>query len=238
MSVSAALPRSDRHRRRGRPRAGVGLEAFVNISQLTVSQMSLLCDDRLARNSAMHWLGRAGAELVRDCPWSASAPPSSSSTSFFSPMGRRVDRQGFGTIRLPFGDARTSPIDTQGRRGGHRGRPGTSGWPSREGHRIDRAEVGRHAGRGGGVLRGPRPDHHLRGRAVRWWCDRELRSHGLPGHVFGHVRTMAKLHADNRYDRLTHDFEAITEQARDEYPGVRRETPRDVRLKQTGPFIP
>lgn len=36
-----------------------------------------------------------------------------------------------------------------------------------------------------------------------------LRSRGLPDHVFGHVRTMAGLHADNRYDRLTRDFEAI-----------------------------
>ena len=24
-----------------------------------------------------------------------------------------------------------------------------------------------------------------------------------------HIKTMAQLHADNRYDRLTHDFEAI-----------------------------
>ena len=36
------------------------------------------------------------------------------------------------------------------------------------------------------------------------------RSRDLLGHVFDHVRTMAKLHADNRYDRLTHNFEAVT----------------------------
>ena len=28
-------------------------------------------------------------------------------------------------------------------------------------------------------------------------------------HVASHIKTMAQLHADNRYDRLTHDFEAI-----------------------------
>jgi NAD(P)H dehydrogenase (quinone) len=42
------------------------------------------------------------------------------------------------------------------------------------------------------------------------WRDQELRSRGLPDHVFDHLLTMAELHADNRYDRLTHDFETIT----------------------------
>jgi NAD(P)H dehydrogenase (quinone) len=32
----------------------------------------------------------------------------------------------------------------------------------------------------------------------------------LPEHLSGHLLTMAKLHADNRYDRLTHDVEAVT----------------------------
>jgi hypothetical protein len=32
---------------------------------------------------------------------------------------------------------------------------------------------------------------------------------GLPEHVASHMKTMAQLHADNRYDRLTHDFEAV-----------------------------
>ena len=41
------------------------------------------------------------------------------------------------------------------------------------------------------------------------WRERELPARGLPEHVAGHMKTMAQLHADNRYDRLTHDFEAI-----------------------------
>jgi NAD(P)H dehydrogenase (quinone) len=32
----------------------------------------------------------------------------------------------------------------------------------------------------------------------------------LPDYVVEHLLTMAKLHAANRYDRLTHDVEAIT----------------------------
>jgi hypothetical protein len=41
------------------------------------------------------------------------------------------------------------------------------------------------------------------------WRDQELRNLNLPDHVFEHLLTMARLHADNRYDRLTHDVETI-----------------------------
>jgi uncharacterized protein YbjT (DUF2867 family) len=41
------------------------------------------------------------------------------------------------------------------------------------------------------------------------WRDRELRSRGLPDHVFDHL-SPCSLHAENRYDRMTHDVEAIT----------------------------
>ena len=41
------------------------------------------------------------------------------------------------------------------------------------------------------------------------WRDQELIGRNLPEHVYEHLLTMAKLHAANRYDRLTHDVEAI-----------------------------
>ena len=41
------------------------------------------------------------------------------------------------------------------------------------------------------------------------WRDQELRPRALPEHVSEHLLTMAELHAANRYDRLTHDVEAI-----------------------------
>jgi hypothetical protein len=44
------------------------------------------------------------------------------------------------------------------------------------------------------------------------WRDHKLRARGLPEYVEGHLLTMAKLHAANRYDRLTHDVEAVTGQ--------------------------
>jgi uncharacterized protein YbjT (DUF2867 family) len=37
----------------------------------------------------------------------------------------------------------------------------------------------------------------------------DLRALGLPDHVFEHLATMARLHAQNRYDRLTGDVEKI-----------------------------
>jgi NAD(P)H dehydrogenase (quinone) len=42
------------------------------------------------------------------------------------------------------------------------------------------------------------------------WRDQELRGRNLPDHLFEHLLTMARLHAANRYDRLTHDIETIT----------------------------
>jgi len=47
---------------------------------------------------------------------------------------------------------------------------------------------------------------------------KELRPHGLPEHVFEHFLTMAKLHAANRYDRLTHDSRGDPRQAGDKRP--------------------
>jgi hypothetical protein len=42
------------------------------------------------------------------------------------------------------------------------------------------------------------------------WRDQELRLRNLPDHLFERLLTMARLHAANRYDRLTHDVQAIT----------------------------
>lgn len=42
------------------------------------------------------------------------------------------------------------------------------------------------------------------------WHGENLVPLALPTHVYQHVLTMAKLHAQNRYDRLTSDVEKIT----------------------------
>jgi NAD(P)H dehydrogenase (quinone) len=182
------------------------LEVFVNISQMTVSQMSLtnMTDSPQQRQ---HWLGE---EVLN---WSGLPVVHVRATvflqhPFFSPWAAEsIARDG--TIRLPFGDARTSPVDTR-----------------------DVAEVvaailenpGPHVGKVH-ELTGPRSEDmravaaeysHALGRTITYvdepmeqWQERELRARGLPQHLSEHLLTMARLHAANRYDRLTHDVEAV-----------------------------
>ncbi len=109
----------------------------------------------------------------------------------------------------PFGEGRTSPVDVSDvadliaavltNPGGHMG------------HVYE--------------LTGPRSQtlHELAaefatalGRPVRYvdvpyepWRD-DLSRGGLPDHLVEHVATMARLHAQNRYDRLTSDVERLT----------------------------
>jgi uncharacterized protein YbjT (DUF2867 family) len=182
------------------------LEVFVNISQMTVSQMSLT-ETTDSPQHRQHWLAEQALN------WSGLPVVHVRPTVFLQHFffldwaAESIARDG--TIRLPFGDGRTSPIDT-----------------------LDVAEViadiltspAAHVGKVY-ELTGPR-SQDLRGLAAEYaealgrpvtyvdvpfeqWRDRELRPHGLPEHVYEHFLTMAKLHAANRYDRLTHDVEAI-----------------------------
>lgn len=181
------------------------LELFVNISQLTVSQMSLTeMTDSIQQQQ--HWLG----EQVLN--WSGLPVVHLRSTvfqqhPFFVDLAAAsIARDG--TLRLPFNQGRTSPIDTQ-----------------------DVAEVAatilaRPTGQAGKVweLTGPQSLNMIElaaeysaalGRPVAYvdeplerWTDL-LRTLGLPEHLFNHLLTMAKLHAANRYDRLTHDVDRL-----------------------------
>jgi len=182
------------------------LEVFVNISQMTVSQMSLT-ETTDSPQHRQHWLAEqalnwSGLPVVHVRPTVFLQHP------FFSAWAAEsIIRDG--TIRLPFGCARTSPVDT-----------------------LDVAEViaailagpGPHVGKvyelTGPVsqdLRGLGAEYtEALGRPVTYvdvpfeqWREQELRPRGLPEHVYGHLLTMAKLHAEGRYDRLTHDVDAV-----------------------------
>jgi uncharacterized protein YbjT (DUF2867 family) len=183
------------------------LEVFVNISQLTVSQMSLtsMTDSRHQRQ---HYL----AEEVLN--WSGLPVVHVRATVFLQHFffsqwaAESIARDG--TIRLPFGTAKTSPVDI------------------RDVAEVIAAILVDPAPHVGKVyeLTGPRSEEmhavaaeysEALGRAVTYvdepfdrWRERELRAHGLPEYVEGHLLTMARLHAANRYDRLTHDVEAVT----------------------------
>jgi len=184
-----------------------GLEVFVNISQMTVSQMSLteMTDSPQHR---LHW----AAEQVLN--WSRLPVVHVRATVFLQHpffldwAAESIARDS--TIRLPFGSGRTSPVD------------------AKDAAEVIAAILASPTGHVGKIyeLTGPRPQD-MRGVAAEYsaalgrpvtyvdvpfdhWRDQELRQRNLPQHLYDHFLTMARLHAANRYDRLTQDDEKIT----------------------------
>jgi NAD(P)H dehydrogenase (quinone) len=181
------------------------LEVFVNISQMTVSVMSLT-ETTDSPQHRQHWLAEqalnwSGLPVVH-------VRPTVFLQHFFFLAWAAESIVRDGTIRLPFGSGRTSPIDTR---------------DVAEAIAAILASPEAHLGKVY-ELTGPKSQDmgglaeysEALGRPVTYvdvpldqWRDQELRPRGLPEHVSGHFLTMAKLHAANRYDRLTHDVEAI-----------------------------
>jgi len=184
------------------------LEVFVNISQMTVSQMSLI-NMTDSPQQRQHWLG----EQVLN--WSGLPVVHVRATvfleHFFFSDWAAASIAKDSTIRLPFGSARTSPIAV-----------------------YDVAQViatvlespSMHIGKVYELTGSQSQD--MNSMAAEYsaalnkpvsyvdvpydeWYKKELSAHGLPEHVLNHFATMAQLHKENRYDRLTHDVEKITE---------------------------
>jgi uncharacterized protein YbjT (DUF2867 family) len=183
------------------------LEVFVNISQMTVSQMSLteMTDSPQQRQ---HWLGEqvlnwSGLPVVHVRPTVFLQNP------FFSDWAAESIAKDC-TIRLPFGTGRSSPVDTRdvaeviavilANPAAHIGKVYELTGPRSQDMRGVAAEFSNALGRTITYVDVP----------LELWCDRELRGRNLPDHVFEHLLTMARLHAANRYDRLTHDVATIT----------------------------
>jgi len=184
-----------------------GYEVIVNMSQMTVSQMTLTGTGE----SHQHWLHWLSEEVMN---WSSVPVVHVRPTVFldnplFSMLPRRSvhDR---GVLPLPFGTGRTSPILAAD---------------------VARAVVAvllDPAGRIGHVyeLTGPelldidalaeRYSHALRRPVTaedtpyEEWTRHYLRTSALPEHVQQHIATMARLHHEGRYDRATDDVERLT----------------------------
>src|SRR5262252_2717285 len=183
------------------------LEVFVNISQMTVSQMSLteMTDSPQQRQ---HWLG----EQVLN--WSVLPVVHVRATVFLQNFfflawaAESIARDG--TIRLPFGTGHTSPVDVRdvaeviatilAQPTAHVGHVYALTGPRSQDLQAMAAEYAAALGRPITYVDVP----------LEQWRDQELRGRQLPDHVFEHLLTMARLHAANRYDRLTHDVETIT----------------------------
>ena len=204
-----------------------GIEAFVNISQMTISQMSLTNMTGSPQHQ-QHWL----AEQVLN--WSGLPVVHVRPTVFLeNPLFMDMAAQSIATddtLRLPFGTGRTSPVAAYdvaeviatilANPANHIGKVYELTGPKSQDMASVAAEYSAALGRKITYVDVPIED----------WRDQELRKLNLPEHVFAHILTMARLHAANRYDRITHDVEAIT--------GRPATSIRDFVAKHAGLFTP
>jgi uncharacterized protein YbjT (DUF2867 family) len=182
------------------------LEVFVNMSQMTVSQMSLT-ETTDSPQHRQQWLGEqvlnwSGLPVVHVRPTVFLQNP------FFTDWAA-ASIAADSTIRLPFGRGRTSPIDAGdvaeaiaailASPGGHIGKVYELTGPRSQDVDGIAAEYSAALGR---------PITYVDVPFDGW--REELRKYNLPQHLQDHLLTMARLHAANRYDRLTHDIETIT----------------------------
>jgi uncharacterized protein YbjT (DUF2867 family) len=182
-------------------------QVFVNISQMTVSQMSATSMTDSSQQQ-QHWL----SEQVLD--WSGLPvvhlrPTVFLENPFFTVFAAESIAED-SSIRLPFGTGRTSPIAA---RDVAMVAATILADPTRYvGHVVE--------------LTGPRSEDmqaiaaeyaSALGRPIRYvdvpfeeWRERVLCSKHLPEHLAAHLATMARLHAANRYDRFTDEVRTIT----------------------------
>ena len=183
------------------------IEAFVNISQMTVSQMSLTNMTESPQHQ-QHWLAEqvlnwSGLPVVQVRPTVFLENP-----LFMDLAARSIARDD--TIRLPFGAGRTSPIAAEdvaeviaailANPAAHIGKIYDLTGPKSQDMSAVAMEYSAALGRRITYIDVP----------LEQWRDSDLRNLKLPDHVFHHMLTVAQLHAANRYDRSTHDVEAIT----------------------------
>jgi uncharacterized protein YbjT (DUF2867 family) len=182
-----------------------GLEVLVNMSQMTVSQMTLTSTEE-SRHQRWHWLAEriltwSGVPVIHVRPTAFLDNP------LFTVLGARSVRER-GVLALPFGDGHTSPIaatdvahvvaallrEPEGRIGHVYELTGPQV--------LDTAGLAEQFGRALGrpIAAEDMPADGLGDQLV---------AAGLPDHVAQHISTMARLHREDRYNRATDDVEQI-----------------------------
>ncbi len=186
-------------------REGGRLELLVNMSQMTVSQMDLTSVAESGQQR-LHWLAEqvlnwSGLPVVHVRPTVFMENP------LFGPVAlASIERDG--TIRLPFGSGRTSPVaardvaDVVTRLLLDPEPPvgrvyELTGAESRDMTAIA-AEFSAELGS---------PVRYVDVPYEQWLSD--LRALPLSPHVLDHIATMARLHKQNRYDRVTNDIAEV-----------------------------
>lgn len=185
-----------------------GVDAFVNMSQMTVTQMSI-SESTPSPQHKLHWLAEQALA------WSGLPVVTVRPTVFlegfflrFAAAGvRRADE-----LALPMGAGRTSPISAADVA---RAVAAILADPMPHVGRIynltgpESADLAHWAGEFSQAL----------GRSIRYrdiplegWS-RKLLEAGLPPHLVAHVSAMAALNAQGRYDRMTDDVRTLTGEA-------------------------
>jgi NAD(P)H dehydrogenase (quinone) len=182
----------------------VQVEAIVNMSQMTVSEMSIQ-NTTPSRQQRQHWLseqafGWSGLPVI-------TVRPTMFLEDFLSLAGSTVRSRN--RIELPFGQGKTSPV------------------AAADVARVVAAVLADPRPHLGRVyeLTGPRSQDMAAvaaefsdalNRTVTYsdippdeW-QRELKRQGLPEHLIGHVVTMGELHRAGRYDRMADGVERLT----------------------------
>jgi NAD(P)H dehydrogenase (quinone) len=182
----------------------LGVEALVNMSQMTVSQMSIQ-NSTPSRQQRQHWLGE------QTLGWSGVPVVIIRPTMFldnFLPFAGPTVRDR-GRIELPFGRGKTSPV---------------AGADVARVVATILTDPAPHLGRVY-ELTGPRSQDldgiarefsEALNRDVAYYdippgdWEQNLKRAGLPEHLIGHLLTMGELHRAGRYDRLADGVERVT----------------------------
>jgi uncharacterized protein YbjT (DUF2867 family) len=182
----------------------LGVKAFVNLSQMTLSQMSDTATTTSPQQK-QHWLAE---QMLR---WSGLPVVYLRPTAFFDGMFLVQGAKGIrdnDAIMLPFAGGKTSPI---------------AGADVGAAAAAVLADPAPHLGKvyeltGPASLTISEIAHEFSaalGRTIRYvdvppavW-EAKLREAQLPAHLTAHLITMAELHRENRYDRMTDTFQQL-----------------------------
>jgi uncharacterized protein YbjT (DUF2867 family) len=183
-----------------------GLDVLVNMSQMTVSQMTATSTEE-SKQQRLHWLAEqvinwSGVPAVHVRPTVLLENP------LFAMLAARSIRA-TGRLALPFGSGRTSPVASSDVADvvtailtaprDHLGAVYELTGPAT----LDVDELAEQYAQALG-----QPIAALRPSYGEWL--QELGELGLPPHVEQHIATMARLHGEDRYNRSTRDVEEIT----------------------------
>jgi len=182
----------------------LGVTAFVNLSQMTVSQMSET-ETTSSPQQKQHWLAE---QMLR---WSGLPVVYLRPTAFFDGMFLVQGAKGIrddNVIRLPFADGKTALIA-----GADVGNAAAAVLANPEPHigkvyeltgaqSMTMAEYANEFSRALG-----RSIQYLNVPPQVW--EAKLHEAHLPAHLIAHLVTMGQLHRDNRYDRMTDTFQQL-----------------------------